>query len=83
MKNLVRATLCFAILAGTATPSHAVICCLINKIVECPPVRQARMEHKAAKTAKKMQAKKPHFSCLKNMLNGCDGGCEGECSCNN
>lgn len=82
MKNLVRATLCFAILAGTATPSHAIICCLINKIVECPPVRQARMEHKAAKTAKKMQAKKPHFSCLKNLVHGCDGGCEGECTCN-
>lgn len=83
MKNLCRGLLCAAILVGTATPSEAFICCLINKIVECPPVRKMRNEHRAAKAAHKMKAKKPHTCCLKKLLDGCCDcdSCGGEC-CN-
>ena len=84
MKNLLQGILCIAFVVGTATPAEAIICCLINKVVECPPVRKLRNECKAKKAAKKMKAKKPLFGCLKNLLeHGCDGdcGCDGECDC--
>jgi len=79
MKNLMRGILCFALLAGTATPSHAIICCLINKLVECPPIRKCRNEHRAKKALKKTQVKK-HCACLKKLLDG-DCDCQGECDC--
>lgn len=80
MKNLLRGILCFAFVVGMATPSEAVICCLINKLVECPPIRKLRNECRAKKAAKKMKAKKPLFAGLKKALeNGC--GCERECDC--
>ena len=42
MRILLRAILCISLVVGTATPAEAVICCLINKVVECPPVRKLR-----------------------------------------
>ncbi len=84
MRNLMRAILCIALVAGTATPAEAVVCCLINKIVECPPVRQLRNECRAKKAAKKMQVKKSVCGCLKDLLHhgcGCEGECDGGCGC--
>ena len=85
MKHLLRGVLCFAFVLGTATPSEAVICCLINKLVECPPIRKMRNECRAKKAANKMKAKKPLCGCLKELFKSacdcdCDGG--GECDCN-
>ena len=88
MRILLRAILCIALVVGTATPAEAVICCLINKEVECPPVRKLRNECRAKKAAKKMKVKKSLCSCLKGLLeHGCCGECcedecEGGCGCN-
>ena len=80
MKNLFRGILCIAIVVGMTTPAEAVICCLINKVVECPPIRKLRNECRAKKAAKKMKVKKPLFGCLKDLLEHvCD--CEGDCEC--
>jgi hypothetical protein len=93
MKNLSRYILFFALALGTATASEAgPICCLINKIVECPPIRKLRNECRAKKEAKKMKAKKKPLSCLKKLCeklhggncdcDGCsDGDCESDCGC--
>ncbi len=85
MRNLLRAVLCAAFVLGMATPSEAIICCLVNKIVECPPIRKARNECRAKKAAKKMQVKQPLCDRLKGLLEcGCDCDCEcaSECNCN-
>jgi len=80
MKNLLRCILCFALVLGMATPSEAFICCLINKIVECPPIRKKRNECRAKKAAHKMKPKKHLLACLKKALDhGCF--CELECDC--
>ena len=80
MRNLFRGILCIALVVGMTTPAEAVICCLINKIVECPPVRKLRNECRAKKAAKKMKVKKPLFGCLKELFeHGCDCECEGDC----
>ena len=92
MKNLLRGILCFALVVGMATPSEAVICCLIDKLAEltqleeCAAIRKLRAEHRAKKTAKKMKAKKPLFAGLKKSLENrccCDLGCDcdAECGC--
>jgi hypothetical protein len=82
MKNLLRCILCFAFVVGMATPSEAIICCLINKIVECPPIRKMRNECRAKKAAHKMKEKKHLLACLKKVLNhGCLCGGERECDC--
>ena len=87
MRNLLRGVLCFAFIVGTATPSEAVICCLINKIVECPPIRKKRNECRAKKAANKMKVKKHLFGCLEKLGQrgddcGCQCECESECDCN-
>ena len=90
MKNLLRVILCFAFVVGMATPSEAIICCLINKLVECPPIRKLRNESKAKKAAKKMKAKKPLGASIKKLLEhgggrdcdcDCDADCDAECEC--
>jgi hypothetical protein len=84
MSNLFRGILCIALLVGMATPAEAVICCLINKIVECPPVRKLRNECRAKKAAKKMKVKKPLCSRLKELIESefnCDYDCDGDCAC--
>ncbi len=82
MKNLTRGVLCLALVLGTAAPSQAIICCLIDKIAECPAVRKMRNECRAKHAAKKMKAKKPLGHCLKELLGApCDCcACQGDCN---
>jgi len=78
MKMLLRCLLFFAFVLGVATPSEAVICCLINKLVECPAVREMRNKCRAKKAAHKMKAKKHH---LGGGNKGCKHGCQSNCQC--
>lgn len=93
MKSLLRLILVFVLVLGATTTMEAgPICCLINKVVECPPIRKLRNECRAKKAAKKMKVKKKPLSCLKKLCERlhegicgcddcCDGDCEDDCGC--